>query len=164
MERSRWNLYLPEIRFRMGNMRCFSRLSPYKVDFVHNAVYQVNQVKRKLYNVSGTEEYLYHSKCSSRKSHQILLFRGHVIGVSTYYLFLVRTAERTTPFASSESVVSDSLICYQYRRGALWTRVAPLIRPILFLRLLLWLQICKWFFFSVISLFVLQSETLKLEI
>ena len=45
----------------MGNMRCFS-LSPYKVDFVHNAVYQVNQVKQDLYNVSGTEEYLYHSK------------------------------------------------------------------------------------------------------
>lgn len=90
----------------MGNLRCFSLLSPYKVDFVHNAVYQVNQVKRKLYYVSGTEEYLYHSKCSSRKCHQILLFRGHVIGASTYYLFLVRTAERTTPFASSESVVS----------------------------------------------------------
>lgn len=106
VERWRWNHYLPEIRFRMGNMRCFSLLSPYKVDFVHNAVYQVNQVKKDLYNVSGTEEYLYHSKWSSRKSHQILLFRGHVIGVSTYYLFLVRTAERTTPFASSESVVS----------------------------------------------------------
>jgi len=44
---------------RMGNMRCFSLLSPYKVDFVHNAVYQVNQVKKDFYNVSGTEEYLY---------------------------------------------------------------------------------------------------------
>lgn len=89
----------------MGNIRCFSLLSPYKVDFVHNAVYQVNQVKKDLYNVSGTEEYLYPSKCSFRKSHQILLFRGHVIGASTYYL-LVRAVERTTPFVSCESVVS----------------------------------------------------------
>ena len=66
------NLYLPEIRFRMSNVQCFSLLSQYKVDFVHNVVYKVNQVKKDLYDVSVTEEYLNPSKCSFRKSHQIL--------------------------------------------------------------------------------------------
>lgn len=61
-----------EITFRMSNMQCFSLLSPYKVDFVHSVVYQVNQVKKDLYDVSGTEKNLNPSKCPFRKSHQIL--------------------------------------------------------------------------------------------
>ena len=79
---------------------------------------------------------------------------------STCYHFLVRAAERTTPFASSESVVSliHSFVTNvgEWLCGRGWCRsFASFFSCACYVGY----RSINAFFFSVISLFVLQSET-----